>query len=299
MSGGGKGGGTGDSTQSMAPWGPVQPYITGQPVTNQKGGIIYGAPNVPGLLPSAGNLFANGPGFYTPQNSTQQTGQNMALGFANNFGSMYSPYMSSGKAGLTGMGGNTDANNAMRFQLNAPDIKNNPYLGSYMDAATRPLQQQLDMQTMPGIRASYGDAGQYGSSRQGVAEGVAQGLTNQAIGDTRAQIANQAYGQGLSAQASALGQSLDQQSKAMALYPQLMQAGLTPSNIYSSVGNTQQQDANSRQTDPYNVLNWYNGVLNPIAGLGGTQKVNQSGSGSMAQNIAGGAMDLAALFALL
>lgn len=232
-------------------------------------------------------------------------------------------------------------NNAIQFGLNAPNIKNNPYLGQYMDAATRPLTQQLEMGQLPSIRSQAADAGQQGSSRQGVAEGVARGLTNQAIGDTRAQIANQAYGQGLGAQANAINaaqqsygqdiqrqlagvglaqqsygqdinrqlaglglanqsygqdiarqqgamnfagnagsQAFDQQARALALYPQMMQSGLLPSSLLSQVGAERQASANQQQTDPYARLQQYAGILGGLTGAGGTSV--QSGGGSNA-----------------
>ncbi len=315
MSGGGKGG-SGSQKISTDPWKPAQPFI-------QQG------------LQGASDLYKNGPGFYTPQNTLQNQGQGMALDYANGFGGMYKPFMDAGSQALSGgpgqqygVGGavngglNTGANsnpfgamglnNAMQFGFNAPDIKNNPYIGQYMDAATRPLQQQLDNQTMPGIRSGYTGAGQYGSSRQGISEGLARGMTNQAIGDTRATIANNAYGQGLGAQANAMnsanqgyglnlqnqgqalnfagqdrGQTLDQQARGLSLYPGVMQAGLTPSSIYSQAGATNQADQNAQQTDVYKQLQNYLGSIN---GNWGSQQTTQGGGSSPLMGGLGGAL---------
>lgn len=248
------------------PWTALQPYLTGQ--AYGKPGKKGYMPAHTGVMPEAEKLYKTGPGFATPFDPLQTKGQNANVNFANNFGSLYSPYTQAGM-----------------FGLNAPDLSNNPYLEPYMQAATRPLEQSLALSTMPGIRSQFTDAGQYGSSRQGVAEGVAQGLTNQAIGDTRAKIASQAYGQGL-----------DQQAKMFALYPQMMQAGLMPGNILSQVGGERQQLANQFQTDPYQKLREYNSILNPLAQSGGTQSQTMPPSSSGAQDAASVAAAIAALY---
>lgn len=241
----------GGDTQKVSndPWGPLQPYLTGN-AAGKKGKY----PAATGMLPEAEKLYKSGPGFYTPFDPAQTQSQNMALQYANNFGSMYSPYMQAGQ-----------------FALNAPDLENNPYLEPYMQAATRPLEQQLAFGTLPGIRSDFiGSQGGGTSTRQGVAEGIAQGLTNQAIGDTRAKIASQAYGQGL-----------DQQARALSLYPQILQQGLTPSQIYETVGGQRQGAANQQQIDAYRKLQEYAGILNPVMGGGyGTQKQPNPSAGS-------------------
>ena len=259
----------GGDTQKVSnePWGALQPYLTGN-AAGKKGKY----PAATGMLPEAEKLYKSGPGFYTPFDPAQTQSQNMALQYANNFGSMYSPYMQAGQ-----------------FALNAPDLENNPYLEPYMQAATRPLEQQLAFGTLPGIRSDFiGSQGGGTSTRQGVAEGIAQGLTNQAIGDTRAKIASQAYGQGL-----------DQQARALALYPQILQQGLTPSQIYGSVGAQRQGAANQQQTDPYQRLNAYAGILNPTMGGGyGTQTQPNPNQGNWLQDASSLAATAASLYSI-
>lgn len=238
------------------PWSAVQPYYSGQAGKNQPGRT--------GIFPEAERLYKNGAGFYTPFDPLQLSGQQGQLSYAQNFGSLYAPYL-----------------NASMGALNAPDLANNPYLEPYMQAATRPLEQQLQFSTMPGIRSQFTGAGQYGSSRQGVAEGVAQGLTNQAIGDTRAKIASQAYGQGL-----------DQQARAMSLFPQVMQQGQVPYDIVNQIGALRQQMTNQQQTDPYKRLQEYANILSGGGNLGGTTT-------APVQNPTSGAQDTAALMTAL
>lgn len=62
-----------------------------------------------------------------------------------------------------------------------------------IDAATRAITESYTDSggIMSTIRQGAGDAGQFGSSRQGVAEGIASGRYFDAIGDTAAKIANE------------------------------------------------------------------------------------------------------------
>lgn len=87
------------------------------------------------------------------------------------------------------------------------DVNNNPALQGYLDAATRQIMQQYTDVISPGITGQAAAVGGIGSSRQGIAEGLAAGRTQQAVGDTTAQILNSAYGQGLNATMQAQGLS--------------------------------------------------------------------------------------------
>jgi hypothetical protein len=105
----------------------------------------------------------------------------------------------------------------------------NPALQQTIDAATQPIQQQLTSSTLPAIRSGAQGAGQFGSSRQGIAEGIASRGASQAIGATSAGIANQGYQSGLDAMVKNLG-----------LLPQTIQAQLAPSLATSGVGDVRQ-----------------------------------------------------------
>ena len=79
------------------------------------------------------------------------------------------------------------------------DVKNNPYLEQYMQASINPLTQALNRQIMPGIGSGAEQVGQQGSSRQGIAEGIALGDYINKAGDITSTIGSNAYGQGLNA----------------------------------------------------------------------------------------------------
>lgn len=113
-----------------------------------------------------------------------------------------------GKDAAAKIGFNTDqaqhANNfGMRDVLYA---ESNPYLQSHMEAATRPMIEQFQSPTGPlaTIRNNSVMNGTVGSSRQGIAEGLAAKALMGQIGDVRSRMASDAYSKGLDVQQSAI-----------------------------------------------------------------------------------------------
>lgn len=106
---------------------------------------------------------------------------------------------------------------------------NNPALQGSIDAATRPITQALTEQALPAIRDSAEKTGNFGSSRQGIAEGLASGRASQAIGDATSKITNDNYQTNVNAQLKALG-----------LLPQTQGAQTTGDQTTSAVGDVRQ-----------------------------------------------------------
>lgn len=126
----------------------------------------------------------------------------------------------------------------------SPD--SNPALKGYMDAAVKPLYQNLTESTLPAIRNASAAVTPFGGTRQGIAEGLAAGRTAQAAGATTAQIANQGYQGGLDALVKNLG-----------LLPGTIQSQLAPGISTSGVGDIRQalaqagiSEANLREQYP-------------------------------------------------
>lgn len=119
----------------------------------------------------------------------------------------------------------------------------NQMLGSAIQAAQRPLYQNLTEQVLPNIRSEFG-AGGFGSSRQGIAEGLAVGRTQQAAGDVGAKMAEDLYKTNVGAQMQALG-----------LVPTVQGAQVAPAMTTSAVGdvqqNLEQQRLNQAQQNYY------------------------------------------------
>lgn len=119
-------------------------------------------------------------------------------------------------------------NNAVQFGLwDVLFPQSNPALQASIDSAIRPITQSYTDTggVMSQIRDGSVGAGQFGSSRQGVAEGIAAGRYADAIGDVSSRMANENYQKGL-----------DTFSRTLAFAPQALQSGLMPSNILSGIG---------------------------------------------------------------
>lgn len=150
-----------------------------------------------------------------PFNATQTAAQNMVLGSA---GTM-------NDASAAGV-------NASNYAL-SPDILHpgsNPALQGAIDASTRPLYQNLTEQILPSIRGEANTTGNIGSSRQGIAEGLASRGTQQAAGDVASKVAFSGYQSGLDAQMRALG-----------LLPQTIGTQTQGAQAVGAVGDAQQQ----------------------------------------------------------
>lgn len=204
--------GGGSQTVSSAPWAPQQPFL-------QQG------------FAQARNLL-NRPDF----DPAQTQGFDMAQQYAQSMGPMVG-----------------NAQNALNFAM-SPDIlspDSNPYLAAQAQAAARPLMQNLTEQILPALGSSAEMAGQYGGSRQGIAEGIAARGTQQAIGDQSANIYSRAYGQGLNTMMQGLNQA-----------PTVAGLGLMPSQIMQQVGT-------QRQQQPWQNLQNFMGTVG--GSYGGTQ----------------------------
>jgi hypothetical protein len=230
---------------------PSQTKTTTVPWSQQQPYLLEGFKGAEDLYKGSGPSYYPG-STVSPFNPNQIAGQNQALNFAQNI----APGLVSG------------TNSAYQFALSAPDVANNPYVAAAATAAARPIYQNLTESVLPNIRSGASLSGQYGGSRQGIAEGLAAQSANQAAADQSANIYNQAYAQGL-----------DAQGRAIALGPQTLALGAYPGQIISGVGDVQQGQAqnelnsdiaryNYGQTLPYQKLAEF---MNTIQGsYGGT-----------------------------
>lgn len=211
--GGGKGGGGGTTTVEKAdPWVGQQPYLrdlfsraqtlSQQPMQTYPGSTVAG--------------------FTGPQ----LQGQQMALDAANAMGPQIQSAQGASQFGTSGA-------------VLSPD--SNPYLAQHAQAATRPIQEQLVEEVIPGIESQAVAQGAYSSNRPGVSKAMATGRAADAMGDVTTDIYSNAYGQGL-----------DYMGKSLALAPQTMQLGTMPSQIYQGVGSQQQQMDQAQLTDLVN-----------------------------------------------
>jgi hypothetical protein len=158
---------------------------------------------------------------------------------------------------------------ALNFNLNSTqDIQNNPYLASAIEAAQRPLVQQFSDAggVLSGIRDQFQGAGQFGSTRQGIGEGIAAGRLQQQLGDISATMGNEAYMRGL-----------DASVKSLAFLPQIQEGLIAPAKAVDAVGQQQQQMEQAYLNDLINRFNYYQNL--PAAQLAQYQNLVQGSYG--------------------
>lgn len=111
-------------------------------------------------------------------------------------------------------------------------LMGSPYRQQVIESATRPLVQQFEQTTLPGISSQFSRAGRYGSGAMERAVGTATEATGRAIGDIASNIAYQDYANERQRQQQALG--LQIQSATLA--PQIYGQQFLPSQQLAQVG---------------------------------------------------------------
>lgn len=129
------------------------------------------------------------------------------------------------------------------------DVSRNPHLQGAVDAAVRPLTEQFQQSVMPSVRGGAIQAGALGSSKAGQARDQAANAYMRNVGDTSANLLNQAY-----------GQNLEAMLKGIALTPQTQSASLFPQIVQDTVGGQrrtlqqqQQQQAFDEEMFPFQM----------------------------------------------
>lgn len=131
-------------------------------------------------------------------------------------------------------------------------------LNNYITASTRPISQNFQETVLPGIRGEAVTTGNFGSSRQGIAEGLAAGRESQAIGDTAAKLSGEAYGTDVNQaernyeanlNADQAAASLNQQARDAAVRARLSALGLLPTvtGLQTAPGTTESGVGDVRQ----------------------------------------------------
>ena len=169
------------------------------------GGLSQAAQGLGGMA----DQFANA-GAGTGTIIDQLTGRGTALTEGGNAAVNRAMGQLSGAGSNIMSGGYGTAQNAMNQLTAAGDPANNPFFQQAVQSAIRPVTEQFREQVLPGIGHGAQSAGQFGSSRQGIAEGIASRGYLDTVGDITANMGNAAYAQGLGAlsNAGSLGSNL-------------------------------------------------------------------------------------------
>jgi hypothetical protein len=111
-------------------------------------------------------------------------------------------------------------------------LQGSPFRDMAIESAVRPLLQQFEQTTLPGIQSAFSRAGRYGSGAQTRAIGQATEATGRAIGDISSQIAAADYARERQFQQQALAQ----QAVLGGLAPQFYQSQFLPAQTLAQVG---------------------------------------------------------------
>jgi len=194
----------------------------------------YVKPYMTQALSDASSLYASG-GFAPKQTRSAETlkANGMALDFADYLSGTALP----------------------QFETSINDLRNKRIVGSTeftnaVDAATRPVMDNLSRYTIPQTQDAAVMAGQRGSSRQGIAEGLARSDANQQILDTTSRMS-----------LSALGEELNNARLATQLTPTLLQLMGLPTQLVAGVGAGNDAFENANAQSAANNLLQYSQLL--------------------------------------
>lgn len=116
-------------------------------------------------------------------------------------------------------------------------LQGSPFRDMAIQSAVRPLMQQFEQTTLPGIQSAFSRAGRYGSGAQERAIGQATEATGRAIGDISSQIAAADYARERGLQEQALAR----QAGLAGLAPEFYQQQFLPAQQLAQVGAAREQ----------------------------------------------------------
>ena len=234
---------------------------------------LYGTGKTSGILPTAEKLYKDNKLSPTPtKSSTTSTAENMALNTANQLQNIWLPQFQ----------------NLYKDMSNQQQLSGSQQLTGAMKAATSDLKSQYANVIAPTIEDAALSAGQFGGSRQGIAEGLAKSELDKNILNTNAQLQYGALAQDI--QNRLAGQQLaGSYSSTLA---KLMQA---PATLYSQVGNARDTYADAVNAAPAANLSNYSEIIRSM--LPGTNSATTTSGGgtSRTKSVLGGAAAGAAI----
>jgi len=206
-----------------------------------------------------GLTFGQGPSLYPGQTYVSPSdATNRALSMMESYAGAPSPVLSAGTDAYTSAMANLGRTASGSF------LTGSPFLGAQIDAATRPIMQQFEQSTLPGIQSAFSKAGRYGSGAQTRAIGQAQESTSRAIGDVAAQLSAADYARERGFMEGASGRML----AGAELAPSIYAAGMAPAETLARVGGAREAIAGQpleeavrryefEQRTPYDLLSTF------------------------------------------
>lgn len=158
------------------------------------------------------------------------------------------------------------------------DLVNSQELQNAITSATRPVQEQLERYAIPTTQDAAVASGQLGSSRQGIAEGLARSDANQTMTDAAS---NLSYG--------ALMQDQNNKQFATSALPTFLQTLTAPSTLLSTVGASREAydlQEQSSEANNLSLLSQIVAMFNPGVNSTTTSKTSSGGIGSTLGSLA-------------
>lgn len=236
----GKGGGSTSTTEVDIPE-SLKPYIV----------------DPGGALPEARDLYRSVPNFGQPDvaGSTTKAAWQSGLDYANFAKNTLNPQMME-----------------LYQNLQTPGQISGDVLNTAIGAATAPLREQYARSTIPTIEDAAASAGQFGGSRQGIAEGLAKA-------DLDKNILNMDAGMRYQAASDDIARQMRGYQTAAQFTPTMYDLYTTPTNVMSSVGQQQDYFSNlAAKTDLNNLLGYGDFIRQFIPGASSSTRTQTGGS---------------------
>ena len=140
----------------------------------------------------------------------------------------------------------TGALNFQNFlQGDALNPQNNQNLQGAIEAAQRPVTQNFTQSVLPNIRGEANLTNNFGSNRQGIAEGIASQAYLQSLSDISGKLSFEAY-----------QNALDNATRAQFIAPELTRLGLTNADVMASIGGAQRAEEQARINEAIQRFNY-------------------------------------------
>lgn len=238
---------------------------------------VFGGGKKPGVLPEATDLYEAGQlGQVAKQSAATRQGLQSTADAAGMIQDTLIP----------------QATGAYTSMLNPTKLSGSSQLSGAMQAATSDLYRGYERSTIPAIEDAAAATGNVGSSRQGIAEGLARSDLERSVANINASMQYQA------AQDDAT-RALQSQTVASQYLPTLMNTVTMPGSLQSQVGAVQDQyRQNQLDANMTNLSNYASLLRQFIPGTNQTT-VSSGGGPSKAGSVLGGAASGAATGAML
>ena len=161
------------------------------------------------------------------------------------------------------------------FLSNAADVANNPYVQGQLASNRDQIMTSLQRDVLPALQQQGVGVNALGSDRFGIAQGLATSEATRNLANTNASTMLNAYGQGLGAQQSALGQTGNMLANMLAPAQTYLGAGQNIEGYQQKEIDEQMARWNFAQQEPWQRIGNIGGLLNMLAPLG-----VQQGTGS-------------------